>query len=153
MIETNQTHIVPVAFVVIENNGRYLLIQEAKEEVRGAWYLPAGRMEAGETIIDTAHREVREEAGISVELTGLMYFEQFVDRRPEARATRLRFVFAGRDQDGRLKTIEDEHSIQAKWFSPDEIGTLRTRTPFVGHMVSLHRQNPPMLPISFFRGL
>ena len=39
-----------VAAVVIQD-GKVLLIQEAKESCRGKWYLPAGRMEPNETIV------------------------------------------------------------------------------------------------------
>ncbi len=44
----NVTYI--VAGVVIQD-GKVLLIQEAKFSCRGAWYLPAGRMEKNETIV------------------------------------------------------------------------------------------------------
>ena len=47
-IRENITYI--VAAVVIQN-GKVLLIQEAKKSVRGKWYLPAGRMEQQETIV------------------------------------------------------------------------------------------------------
>ena len=47
-IRENITYI--VAAVVIQD-GKVLLIQEAKESCRGRWYLPAGRMELNETIV------------------------------------------------------------------------------------------------------
>ncbi len=39
-----------------------LLIQEAKAVCLGSWYLPAGRMEDGESIEESLKREVKEEA-------------------------------------------------------------------------------------------
>ncbi len=39
-----------VAGVVIQD-GKVLLIQEAKASCRGTWYLPAGRMERDESIV------------------------------------------------------------------------------------------------------
>ncbi len=44
----NVTYI--VAAVLLQED-KVLLIQEAKPSCRGAWYLPAGRMEANETIV------------------------------------------------------------------------------------------------------
>lgn len=41
-----------------------LMVQEAKTECYGRWYLPAGRMEGGESILEALQREVKEEAGI-----------------------------------------------------------------------------------------
>ena len=39
-----------VCGVVIED-GKVLMIQEAKSSCRGQWYLPAGRMEKNESIV------------------------------------------------------------------------------------------------------
>jgi 8-oxo-dGDP phosphatase len=34
------------------------MVQEAKASCRGKWYLPAGRMERNESIVDAVKREV-----------------------------------------------------------------------------------------------
>ena len=41
-----------VAGGVIEQDGKYLLVQEAKDGCAGQWNLPAGRLDPGETILD-----------------------------------------------------------------------------------------------------
>ena len=56
---------------VIEKEGKYLLVQEAKESCRGKWNLPAGHLDPGETMADGAKREAKEETGCEVELTGV----------------------------------------------------------------------------------
>lgn len=53
-----------------------LLVQEAKKECRGSWYLPAGRMEPGETIVEALQREVKEEAGLQCEPLTLLSVEE-----------------------------------------------------------------------------
>lgn len=57
--------------VVIEKDGKYLLVQEAQEKCRGKWNLPAGHLDPGETMADGAKREAKEETGCEVELTGV----------------------------------------------------------------------------------
>src|SRR5579885_3187653 len=52
--------------VVVQDAGRVLLIKREDFEV---WALPAGGVESGETLAQTAIREVREETGLVVELT------------------------------------------------------------------------------------
>lgn len=39
-----------VMAVIFNNHGEVLLMQEAKRSCAGQWYLPAGRMDPGETI-------------------------------------------------------------------------------------------------------
>ena len=54
------------ALVAVKKDNKYLLVQEQKGSQ--AWYLPAGRVEAGESFIDAAHRETLEEAGLVIEV-------------------------------------------------------------------------------------
>ena len=52
-----------------------LVFQEAKSSCAGQWYLPAGRMEPGEDIIEAAKREVLEETGIHFEPSTMLLVE------------------------------------------------------------------------------
>jgi 8-oxo-dGTP pyrophosphatase MutT (NUDIX family) len=62
--------IVPGASVlVIDGEGRVLLHRRRDS---GDWSLPGGIMELGETLSATAVREAREEAGVEIELTGIV---------------------------------------------------------------------------------
>lgn len=142
-----------VALVVVEQEGKILLVQEAKEACRGTWFLPGGRTAPGESILETAGREVREESGLDVTLTGLLYVDHLLNAARRGNADRLRFVFVGRAAGGQLKTKEDEHSLRAGWFSPAEMEGLRLRSPFVARMVTLFGRKPDLLPISSFHTL
>lgn len=61
-----------VAGCVIEKNTKILMVQEAKEKYYGQWNFPAGHVDMGETIIEGAIREVKEETGCDVKLTGVL---------------------------------------------------------------------------------
>eukprot|EP00116_Pleurobrachia_bachei_P008264 sb/3468526/ len=64
-----------VAAVILNNDNKILMIQEAKPSCRGLWYLPAGRVEKGESLVDAVKREVEEEAGVQFEPTGITFVE------------------------------------------------------------------------------
>ncbi len=59
--------IVGVGAVIFERD-RVLLVQRAHEPLKGAWSLPGGAVEVGETLDAALVREVLEETGLSVEI-------------------------------------------------------------------------------------
>jgi 8-oxo-dGTP diphosphatase len=64
------TAVVPSAFVVVRGlEERLLLVRRCDS---GAWELPGGRVDIGESAVDAAIRETAEEAGIRVTVTGLV---------------------------------------------------------------------------------
>lgn len=54
------------ASVALLHKGKVLLIQRAKAPWDGAWSLPGGRLEPGETAEECAARELKEELGLTV---------------------------------------------------------------------------------------
>ena len=57
---------------LIVEDGAVLLVRETKASARGRLNLPAGRVEPGETVIDAAVREAREETGLEVEAVAVV---------------------------------------------------------------------------------
>lgn len=57
---------------VIEKDGKVLLVQEAQKRCYGKWNIPAGHLDFNETIMQGAIREIKEETGCDVELTGVV---------------------------------------------------------------------------------
>ena len=55
--------------VVTDDKDRVLLVKRRDNDL---WTLPGGGMDLGESIVETAVREVKEETGLDVEVTGLI---------------------------------------------------------------------------------
>src|SRR5579859_6567815 len=55
---------VAVGAVVVDREGRVLLVQRGRPPGVGTWTLPGGRVEAGESLEEAVVREVREEASL-----------------------------------------------------------------------------------------
>lgn len=103
--------------VAVRQGDRFLLVHERKHGQ--LWYLPAGRVEAGETFLQAAERETLEESGVPIEVTGFLRIEH--TPHPEG-SVRCRVFLVGKPK-GSLKTKSqpDEESLGAEWVSLEEL--------------------------------
>lgn len=91
-----------------------LMVQEARNDCYGLWYLPAGRLEPGESLENGLKREVMEEAGLSCQPISLISCEI-------ASAYWYRFTFYAKATSGELKSVPDEESLQASWLLLEDV--------------------------------
>ena len=111
-----------VAFVMNED-GRILMIHRTDND---RWALPGGGHDIGESIADTVVREVREETGIDVEVTGIV--GTYTDPRHviayDDGEVRQQFAicFAARPVGGEKHTSDE--SSEVEWVSPTDLGRL-----------------------------
>ena len=106
---------------IIEQEGKYLLIQEAREDIHGKWNLPAGQLDPGETVSEAAKREIYEECGFRVELTGVCQIGSWklVDN------IAIGIIFSTNIVGGEINFNPDE-IMDAKWFTYDEILAMKS---------------------------
>ncbi|XP_059820978.1 8-oxo-dGDP phosphatase NUDT18 [Hypanus sabinus] len=118
-----------VAAIILNEQKEVVMMQEAKQECYGKWYLPAGRMEQNETITEAVKREVQEETGLECEPYTLLSVEE---RGPRW----IRFVFLARITGGNLKTTSesDAESLQARWW--DRVSPLPLRARDILNLIS-----------------
>lgn len=60
------------AAVLIEQDGKVLLVRRSVDPMRGRWTMPAGFIDAGEDPALAARRECLEETGLQVNISGLL---------------------------------------------------------------------------------
>jgi ADP-ribose pyrophosphatase YjhB (NUDIX family) len=65
---------------IVWKQDRFLLIRRGRPPRQGGWSIPGGRQEAGETVHEAIHREIREEAGIEIDITGVAAVVDLIDR-------------------------------------------------------------------------
>ncbi|KAK0088201.1 hypothetical protein PV325_012868 [Microctonus aethiopoides] len=140
-----------VAAVLINDNDEVLMIQEAKASCAGKWYLPAGRVEPNEDLIEAVKREVLEETGLNMEPISVIMVEC-------ASGSWFRFVITGNIISGKLKTPDqaDEESLQASWVK--NVEDLSLRSPDILPLIQRGRNykygqnspwHSPILPVEW----
>lgn len=119
----------PAAGVLLHEPRGVLLVRRRWPPAEGAWCLPAGFMEYGESPERCAIRETREETGLEVELDALFGVYAGMDD-PRVRAVLI--LYTARRIGGRLRAGDD--AIAVKWFPPAK---LPARIAFAAHRKAL----------------
>jgi 8-oxo-dGTP diphosphatase len=71
--------------VVLLRDDSVLLIRRGRPPGQGRWSLPGGAQEVGETAIDGARRELREEAGVEAGTLRFLTHVDMIHRDPDGR--------------------------------------------------------------------
>ncbi|MDA2922538.1 NUDIX domain-containing protein [Patescibacteria group bacterium AH-259-L07] len=110
----------PTASVILENDkGEVLLTRRAGEPFKGYWDLPGGFCELDEHPELTAKREMKEELGVDIELTGFIgiYTDHYPDQG-DVEYT-LNIIYTGKIIQGELRPDDDVDACQ--WFSLNQL--------------------------------
>ena len=105
--------------LVVDEEGRLLLVRRAGEPDRGKWDLPGGFLEEGEHPLDALRRELREETGLEVE--PLEFAGVWVDRYGggEAAPWTLNLYWTAQALSGEPAAADDVSEL--RWFDPAEL--------------------------------
>lgn len=99
--------------VAVMHNGKILLTKREDFEV---WCLPGGGVEEGESLVEAAIRETKEETGVDVELTRLVGLYSRLGGMHDVHA----ILFAARPIGGKLK-VQPGESTDVAYFSFEEL--------------------------------
>jgi len=80
---------------VVEQQDKILLVRRGKEPFQGAWALPGGFVEYGESTEEAAAREVMEETGVAIEVEGLLGVYSDPRRDPRGHVISICYVAKG----------------------------------------------------------
>ncbi len=110
------------AFVV--HNEQVLLVRRSKPPGMGEWALPGGRIETGETLQQTAEREVLEETRIRVR-AGKPLFAFDLIERDEAGAVLLHLIIIDLAADYLSGApVAGDDALDVRWVGKEDVGTL-----------------------------
>jgi len=112
------------SIVVVRNKqGKFLAVNETRN--RG-WWLPAGKVEKGETFEEGAHRETLEESGIKINIKGILRVEHSMG----SGFARMRVIYYAEPiDDTPPKTKPDKESLEARWVTLAELEALGHKLP------------------------
>ena len=131
---------VPGVGVLVEMDGGIVLVCRGQEPFAGWWALPAGYIEADESVEQAAIRECREETGLEVELLELFGVYSF----PEGPVQSGIIIFyRARPRDGALKAGDDARDVAV--FPPDALPerlAFRTHREVLARWVKRHSREP-----------
>ena len=120
-----------VAGGIVKKDNKYLLVQETKEICKGKWNIPAGRVEDGESVIEAAKREVFEETGCKVNITGVIEIKQ----REFNGIDVFVFLFDTELIDENI-TVDGKEISSVKWFTYEEILNMKDNLRSDGYFLN-----------------
>ena len=101
---------------VIEKDGKVLLVQEKQEICYEKWNIPAGHLDPNESIMQGAIREIKEETGCDVELTGIATIANRILKDDIF----IEIIFATKLLNESIK-IDPEEILDVKWWNIEEV--------------------------------
>jgi 8-oxo-dGTP pyrophosphatase MutT (NUDIX family) len=130
--------------VVVEHEGKFLLVQENDQ----SWFLPAGAVRPPEEIGSAVVREAWEEGGLLVKPVSLIKVEYRWYPGERGITAWWRYSIRAKPKGAlEAKTMPDEHSLRAQWFTLAEAEALKLRSFEVVDLLREVMRGAPELPL------
>lgn len=114
---------------ITDDQGRLLLVKRRRNPEADHWGLPGGKVDFLEPVPDTIRREIAEELGVAIELTGLLCVVDQID--PAGPSHWVNPVHRARIVAGEPRVMEPDAMADWGWFTMDALPaplTISTRT-------------------------
>ncbi|WP_142126999.1 NUDIX hydrolase [Bacillus sp. SLBN-3] len=112
---------------IVYNERNEILLQKRGD--RNEWGFPGGSMELGESIEETAKREILEETGLTVEIEHLIgVYSKYFDEYPNGdKAQSILFSFQCKPIGGELK-VDGIETLDSKFFPLNQLPPLFSKS-------------------------
>ena len=109
------------ALAVVVHDANVLLVQRSKQPDAGLWGFPGGHVEWGETVMQAAQRELREETSVIAE--PLHYLDNLDLLRRDAQGlVQSHYLLVGVSCQYRSGSpLAGDDALDARWFTIDQI--------------------------------
>ena len=119
----NKKHIVAVNALIKNKEGnKFLILKRNKNEIAypGKWAFPGGKLEKGQTVLETLKREVLEETGLDIK-DNKKFIRDFTFIRPDGHSVvGLSFEVIAKSNDVKISSEFEDF----KWVTPQELYSL-----------------------------
>lgn len=133
---------------LLEKDGKFLLVQENQKICKGKWNIPAGKLDENESLIDGAKREIFEETGCKVEITGVL---EIINEVLEGVNVVL-FIFDTKIVSEKIKA-DGKEIENVKWFTYEEILNMKEELRADGYFLSTirNKMNNKVQPLDIIK--
>ena len=120
---------------VVEQDGKFLIVEEFDEAQSVVFNQPAGHLEMNESLVEAAVRETLEETGWLVEPTHIIDISLYTSGKNNT--TYFRTTFAAKALHQVADAKLDEGIIQPRWLTLEELksGRFCLRSPMVTYVI------------------
>lgn len=127
---------------VIRERGGQILLTERRGTgcCDGMYHLPSGHREEGETVVDGAIREAREEVGVTIDPADLRFAHVVHPRSPEG-VGRIGVFFATARWTGEPANREPHTCAKLAWHDPDMLP--HNTIPYAAAGITAYRRHVP----------
>lgn len=111
------------AAVLVERDGKILLVRRAVDPARGLWTMPAGFVDAGEDPAEAAARECLEETGLNIQIRDLI---TVLSGQEHPRGAHIIIFYRGEIVAGEMSPGDDVDGVE--FFALDALPPLAFKT-------------------------
>ena len=103
-----------VGVCIKSEKNELLMVQEAKDEIKGLYNIPAGKLDFSESILEGAIRETKEETGFDIKLDSILCIQYLEDK------SILKIIFNATIISGSISFDKNE-IMDVKWIPIEEL--------------------------------